>query len=170
MITWQVYAPPEWVGQHHYNGEALSVWELGMITQVITNYTSTKISNWGFSWDLAGYDHASHYTATKRSNGGFPQQLCYNNCHNNCHANYQESFYFQCSVGLCLSTATDRFSPERLSGRKLFPQMQSRIWQQWIQQGYLKTTINNTWWIMIMNERLSGRKLSPRMQSRIWFE
>ena len=25
----QVYAPPEWVGEHHYNGEALSVWELG---------------------------------------------------------------------------------------------------------------------------------------------
>jgi len=26
-----VYAPPEWVGQHHYNGEALSVWELGVL-------------------------------------------------------------------------------------------------------------------------------------------
>ena len=70
MITWQVYAPPEWVGEHHYHGEALSVWELGMITQVIINYTSTKRSNWGFRWDLAAYDHTSHYTATKRSNGG----------------------------------------------------------------------------------------------------
>lgn len=26
-----VYAPPEWVGEHHYNGEALSVWELGVL-------------------------------------------------------------------------------------------------------------------------------------------
>ena len=57
MIMWQVYAPPEWVGEHHYHGEALSVWELGMITQVIINYTSTKRSNWGFRWDLAAYDH-----------------------------------------------------------------------------------------------------------------
>ena len=46
MITWQVYAPPEWVGEHHYNGEALSVWELGMITQVVT------LPLKGQMWDL----------------------------------------------------------------------------------------------------------------------
>ena len=35
----QVYAPPEWVGEHHYNGEALSVWELG------TQYIFLKVQN-----------------------------------------------------------------------------------------------------------------------------
>ena len=35
----QVYAPPEWVGEHHYNGEALSVWELG------TQHIFLKVQN-----------------------------------------------------------------------------------------------------------------------------